>query len=203
MKMMECRVKPRVKPGNDGAAVFARDHQPACPGRSAAPQARLRASSTRYGEAEWCAADPGPRFLLTRYFPKQPGSRICAAPFRFAPRCSACGTCGSQPILRVSLLAEKPVQRSLAVPRDIADPPSLLELDEIEHHGGQLAEALECHRRARLVGGDVTHRDVDGADLPILRIDEGIAAEHADLAGGLLAVLDDERCERGREIAPD
>jgi len=33
----------------------------------------------------WCAAEPGPRFLL-RGRSKQPGSRICDAPLRAASR---------------------------------------------------------------------------------------------------------------------
>ena len=49
------------------------------PGRSAA-KARPRASSTRYGVAEWCAADPGS--LQTRSLRR---SRISGAPFHAAP----------------------------------------------------------------------------------------------------------------------
>jgi hypothetical protein len=40
-------------------------------------------------------------------------------------------------------------------------------------------------------------------DLPILRVDERIAVELADLATSILAVLDDQRREPGLEIAPD
>jgi len=40
--------------------------------------------------AQWCAADPGPRFLSAAQ--KQPGSRISGAPLRFASRCTASGT---------------------------------------------------------------------------------------------------------------
>jgi error-prone DNA polymerase len=50
------------------------------PGRSAAPKARSRASSTRYGEAEWCAADPG-----SSRTPSLERSRISGAPLRAAP----------------------------------------------------------------------------------------------------------------------
>jgi error-prone DNA polymerase len=50
------------------------------PGRSAAPQARSRASSTRYGVAKWCAADPG-----SSRTPSLERSRISGAPLRAAP----------------------------------------------------------------------------------------------------------------------
>ena len=50
------------------------------PGRSAAPKARSRASSTRYGVAKRCAADPG----LSRT-PSLERSRISGAPLRAAP----------------------------------------------------------------------------------------------------------------------
>ncbi|HWX84450.1 MAG TPA: error-prone DNA polymerase [Xanthobacteraceae bacterium] len=50
------------------------------PGRSAAPKARPRASSTRYGEAEWCAANPGSSRTLSLE-----RSRISGAPLRAAP----------------------------------------------------------------------------------------------------------------------
>ncbi|MEA2978943.1 MAG: protein ImuB [Alphaproteobacteria bacterium] len=57
-------------------------HAVACPGRSAAPSARLRAFSTRYGDALQ-TRDPG--FLKGR----QPGSRISGASLT---RCTASGT---------------------------------------------------------------------------------------------------------------
>src|SRR5580658_8597445 len=50
------------------------------PGRSAAPKARSRASSTRYGVAKWCAADPG-----SSRTPSLERSRISGAPLRAAP----------------------------------------------------------------------------------------------------------------------
>ena len=53
-----------------------------------------------------------------------------------------------------------------------------------------------------VVGAGVTDGDIDVIDLPILRVDEGIAAELADLAARLSAVLDDECREAGLEIAP-
>jgi hypothetical protein len=99
--------------------------------------------------------------------------------------------------LIVSLAGEKPAQGflvvgRLAVPGDVGDPPPLLELDQVEDHGRRLVHVRERDSRARLVGGDIAHRDIDGVDLPILRIDEGIALERSDLAPlvGVLAVLD-------------
>ncbi len=50
------------------------------PGRSAAPKARSRASSMRYGIAKWCAADPG-----SSRTPSLERSRISGAPLRAAP----------------------------------------------------------------------------------------------------------------------
>src|SRR5579864_7815114 len=50
------------------------------PGRSAAPKARPRASSTRYGVAKWCAADPESSRTLSLE-----RSRISGAPLRAAP----------------------------------------------------------------------------------------------------------------------
>src|SRR5262249_55766032 len=70
-----------------------------CPARGAAPKARLRASSTRYGEAEGCTADGGPIARARWGAPAGPyksrsfaRSRVCSAPLRFASCCAAPGT---------------------------------------------------------------------------------------------------------------
>src|SRR5262245_48108889 len=105
-------------------------------------------------------------------------------------------------ISSVSFLRQNSTQGCLAVPSDISDPPTHAELDEVENNGALLARIFEWNGRARLVGGNFTDVDIDGVDLPILRIDEGIGVELPDLAARILAVLDDERRELGREIAP-
>src|SRR5262245_4998626 len=101
-----------------------------------------------------------------------------------------------------SLPGQETAQRRLAVPGNVCDPPVPLELHEVEDDGLRLAQVLERDGSDRLVGGDITERDVDVVDLPVLRIDEGIGAELADLAARLSAVFEDERRQGGREIAP-
>src|SRR5262245_2208664 len=101
-----------------------------------------------------------------------------------------------------SLPGQETAQGRLAVPGNVGDPPILLELDEVEDDGLRLAQVLERDGGDRLVGGDITERDIDAVDLPVLRIDEGIGAELADLAARLPAVLEDECCQGGRKIAP-
>src|SRR5262245_46959709 len=100
-----------------------------------------------------------------------------------------------------SLTGQHAAQCLLAVPGDVGDAPVLLELDEVEDDGLRLAQVLERDGGARLARGGVADRNLDALDLPILRIDERIGAELADLAARLSAVLDDESRKGGREIA--
>src|SRR5262245_62362023 len=88
-----------------------------------------------------------------------------------------------------SLAGQQAAQCRLAVPGDVGDAPILLELDQVEDDGLRLAQVLERDGRARLAGGDITERNLDAVDLPILRIDEGIGAELAHLAARLPASL--------------
>jgi len=62
---------------------------PSCPGCCATPKARLRASSTRYALAAWCAADPGPTAIGTAWIPALRCIVKDAAP-RPGHRCFAC-----------------------------------------------------------------------------------------------------------------
>src|SRR5262245_45460236 len=101
-----------------------------------------------------------------------------------------------------SLPGQEIAQRRLAVPGYVGDPPILLELHELEDDGLPLAQVVERDGGARLASSGVADRDLDALDLPILRINEGVGIELADLAARLSAVLDDERREDGREIAP-
>jgi hypothetical protein len=82
-------------------------------------------------------------------------------------------------------------QGFLAAPGDVGDPPTRPELDEVEDDGGLFVQVLERDRRARLVGCGIADRDIDGVDLEILGIDEGIAVERSDVAalGRLLRSL--------------
>src|SRR6185295_9261957 len=66
-------------------------------------------------------------------------------------------------------------------------------------------EILELDRADRLVGRGFLHLDRERVDLPILRIDERIAAERADLVafGRSLRIGVDQPRERRSEIAID
>ena len=85
-------------------------------------------------------------------------------------------------ISSVSFRGQNFAQGCVAVPSDVGDAPTRAELDEVEDNGALLARIFECNGRARLVGGNFTDGDIDGVDLPILRIDEGVDVELPDLA---------------------
>jgi hypothetical protein len=80
-------------------------------------------------------------------------------------------------ISSVSFRGQNFAQGCVAVPSDVGDAPTRAELDEVEDNGALLARIFECNGRARLVGGNLTDGDIDGVDLPILRIDEGVDVE--------------------------
>jgi hypothetical protein len=60
------------------------------------------------------------------------------------------------------------------LPGDVADPPVVLDLDEIEHDDGRLVGIAKLDRRPGFVRcRRIGKRDVDRGDIPVLRVDEG------------------------------
>src|SRR5262249_18335241 len=91
---------------------------------------------------------------------------------------------------------------AVAQPGDVADAPVVLELDEVEPDGHRLVEVRELDGGGGFAGGAVLDRDIEGGNLPILRVDEWIEIEQPDLAalGGSLLVFGHQRCQRRLEI---
>src|SRR5262249_50190243 len=63
---------------------------------------------------------------------------------------------------------------ALVQPGDVVDAPDLVDLDEIERNRHRLSHVDEFDRGLRLPGRRVADRDVEGGDLPILGIEEGV-----------------------------
>ena len=94
---------------------------------------------------------------------------------------------------------------AVAQPRDVGDPPVILDLDEVEPHRRRLIEVGEFDGGGGVAGRAVVDRDIDIGNFPILSVDERIEVEQTDFAtfGGDLLVLDHQCCERRLEIEPD
>src|SRR5580692_381007 len=105
---------------------------------------------------------------------------------------------------RVSLLRKQPAQRARVVPVDVGDAPGGADLEQFDYHPLGLAEVGEAYGGGRLAAGFLGV-DVEPGDVPFLVADEGIAVEGRRLAALLRRrlVVEDERGEAGREIAPD
>jgi hypothetical protein len=94
---------------------------------------------------------------------------------------------------------------AVARPGDVGDAPVVLDLDQVEPHRHGLVEIGEFDGSGGFARCGVIGGDIEIGNLPILRINERVEIEQADLTafGSELLVSDHQRRERGFEGAAD